>query len=316
MTGLEVHPLCLGGNVFGWTADERASHAVLDRYVAAGGDFIDTADSYSVWVPGNAGGVSETIIGRWLSRAGSDTQRVTIATKVGQYDAAGLGDLKPETIVAACDASLRRLGIDRIGLYYQHRDDPEVPLAESLGAFDALVREGKIERIGVSNVSADRLREMVGVVAREGYAPIAAVQTQYNLLDRAGYEDELQAVCAEHGIACVAYYGLAMGFLSGKYRSESDAKVPATPRAENAMRLYGSQPRAWRTLERLRGIAADLGVPVAAAALAWLAARETVVAAVASATTVAQLDELLTMTDARLDAAQLAALDAVTALDG
>jgi aryl-alcohol dehydrogenase-like predicted oxidoreductase len=311
-TGLDVHPLCLGGNVFGWTADEAASFATLDRYVGAGGNFVDTADVYSAWVPGHEGGESEATIGRWLA-ARSGGSDVLVATKVGMLGAAGLGDLKPETIARACDGSLRRLGVEQIGLYYQHRDDQDVPLAESLGAFDALVQEGKIAHVGVSNVSADRLREMVAVTEAEGYAPIAALQPQYNLLDRSGYEAELRAVCAEHGIACVPFYGLAMGFLTGKYRRDSVAADMGTPRAKGAMKVYGSQERAWATLDVLHEIAAAHQVAPAAVALAWLGAQETVAAPIASATSVDQLDELLKMAVLELTADELAALDAVSA---
>lgn len=306
---LDVHPLCLGGNVFGWTADERTSHALLDRYAAGGGDFVDTADHYSDWVDGNPGGVSETIIGRWLARGSGGAQRMTIATKVGRYVGGGVADLRPETIAKACDASLSRLGVERIGLYYQHREDPDVPLDETLGACTALVRAGKVEQLGVSNVSASRLREMVEISHREGYEPITVVQPQYNVLDRAGYEGELEAVCREHAIACVPYYGLAMGFLSGKYRPIGQGQVPSSPRAEDALRVYGSQPRSWRVLEILRRLSTETGAPVAAVALAWLRSRETVVSTIASATTVAQLHELLAMEALTLDHEQLTALD-------
>jgi aryl-alcohol dehydrogenase-like predicted oxidoreductase len=311
-TGLEVYPLCLGGNVFGWTADEATSFAVLDRYLEAGGNFVDTADVYSSWVPGNEGGESEAIIGRWMADRGV-RDRVVVATKVGMHDGAGLGNLQPDTIARACDASLQRLGVEQIDLYYVHRDDEDVPLAESLGAFDALVRAGKIAHVGVSNVSAARLREMVAVTQQEGYAPIAALQPRYNLLDREGFEGELQAVCVEHGIACVPYYGLAMGFLTGKYRRDSDAEEIGSPRAAGALQVYGSQERAWKTLEVLTGIATAHGVAPAAVALAWLAAQPAVVAPIASARTVAQLEDLLAMADLELTEDELAALSAASA---
>jgi aryl-alcohol dehydrogenase-like predicted oxidoreductase len=312
-TGLDVHPLCLGGNVFGWTADEETSFALLDRYDAAGGNFIDTADAYSAWARGHQGGESEATIGRWIADRRASLEELTIATKIGAHGGAGLGDLRPETIRAACDASLRRLKLERIDLLYQHRDDTDVPLEESLGAFSELVQEGKIAHVGVSNVGAERLREMLAVTAREGYAPIAALQPQYNLLDRAGFEDELQGVCAENDIACVPYYGLAMGFLSGKYARDTVAAEAGTPRAKGVMKMYGGQERAWRTLDLLRELAPGYGVPVPAVALAWLAGRETVVAPIASATSLGQLDELLAMATLELSDEHVAALDEVSA---
>jgi aryl-alcohol dehydrogenase-like predicted oxidoreductase len=312
-TGLHVHPLCLGGNVFGWTADEETSFAILDRYTEAGGNFVDTADVYSAWVPGHAGGESEATIGRWIAARRPDLDELTIATKVGMLGAADLGNLRPETIRTACDASLRRLGVERIDLYYQHRDDEDVPLEESLGAMNELLQAGKIAHIGVSNVGPERLRRMVEVCAAEGYAPIAALQPRYNLLDRAEFEDELQAVCAEHDIACVPFYGLAMGFLTGKYTRESDKASIGSPRAGGALKTYGGQERTWKTLDVLREVAAAHGVAPAAVALAWLGGRETVAAPIASATSIAQLDELLALTEVELTSEQVAALDDVSA---
>lgn len=311
-TGLHVHPLCLGGNVFGWTADEDASFAVLDRYVEAGGNFVDTADVYSSWAPGHEGGESEAVIGRWLAARGLH-DRMVVATKVGAHFTAGLADLRPDTIARACDASLQRLGVDRIDLYYAHRDDEEVPLEESLGAFDALVRAGKIAHVGLSQFTPARLREAVAVCAREGYAPIRVLQPHYNLIDRAGFEGELQAVCAEHDIAVVSFYGLAMGFLTGKYTRDSVPAEMGTPRAKGAMKVYGSQERAWATLAAAQRIAQARGVPVGAVALAWVRARDTVVAPIASARDVAQLEAMLPMADLDLTAQETADLDAASA---
>jgi aryl-alcohol dehydrogenase-like predicted oxidoreductase len=308
-TGLQVHPLCLGGNVFGWTADEAASFAVLDRYREAGGNFLDSADMYSSWAPGNEGGESETIIGRWIADRGVRDEMV-IATKVGMHDDAGLGNLKPDTVARACDASLQRLGVERIDLYYVHRDDEDVPLQESLGAFDALVRAGKIAAVGVSNVSAERLRAMIAVTQQEGYTPISALQPRYNLLDREEFEGELQDLCVEHGIACVPYHGLAMGFLTGKYRRDSAAEDIGSPRAERAIEAYGTQERAWKTLDLVIEIAAAHDVAPAAVALAWVAAQEAVVAPIASARNVEQLEDLLAMADLQLSEDELAALSA------
>ncbi len=311
-TGLQIHPLCLGGNVFGWTADEADSFAVLDRFLEAGGTFVDTADVYSAWAPGHQGGESEETIGRWLADRGV-RDRVVLATKVGAHAGAGLGGLKPETIVAACDASLRRLGVERIDVLYAHYDDESVPLEEMLGAFDGLVGAGKVAHLGMSNVSPERLAEMTAVTFREGFAPISVLQPQYNLLDRAGYEARLREVCEANDIACVPYYGLAMGFLTGKYRRDSVAADIGSPRAKGAIKVYGTQERAWATLDVVAGIAAAHDVAPAAVALAWLAAQPTVAAPIASARNVEQLEDLLAMASLELTANELAALDAVSA---
>lgn len=305
-TGLQIHPLCLGGNVFGWTADEAASFAVLDRYVAAGGNFIDTADVYSAWAPGHEGGESERTIGRWLADRGTRDQ-VFIATKCGAHAGAGLGGLQPGTITAACDASLERLGTDHIDLLYAHYDDESVPLEEMLGAFDALVGAGKVGHVGMSNVTPARLREMAQVTFREGLAPVRVVQPQYNLVDRAGYEAQLREVCTDHDIACVPYYGLAMGFLTGKYRRDSVAADIGSPRAKGAIKVYGSQERAWNALEAVQQIASARELAPAAVALAWLAAQDTVAAPIASARTVAQLEDLLPMATLELTTDELPA---------
>jgi aryl-alcohol dehydrogenase (NADP+) len=307
-TGLDVHPLCLGGNVFGWTADEDASFAVLDRYAEAGGNFVDTADVYSSWVPDHAGGESEEVIGRWLASRGV-ADRMVVATKVGMHFKAGLADIRPETVLRACDASLQRLGVERIGLYYLHRDDPETPLQDTLGALDELVRAGKVAHVGLSNFGPARLREAIEITAREGYAPISVLQPRYNLLDRSEFEDELQGICVDHGIAVVPFYGLAMGFLSGKYARDTVPAEVGTPRAKGAMKVYGSQERAWTTLDVARSVAAAHGVPVTAVALAWVKARTGVVAPIASARSVAQLEELLPMAELELSAEETEALD-------
>ncbi|WP_372790452.1 aldo/keto reductase [Paraconexibacter sp.] len=311
-TGLDVHPLCLGGNVFGWTADEEASFAVLDRYAAAGGNFLDTADVYSSWVPDHPGGESEAVIGRWMAARGNRADMV-IATKVGMHFKADLANLRPETVTAACEASLQRLGVERIDVYYAHRDDEDVPLAESLGAFDRLVREGKIGHIGLSQITPDRLREALEVVARERYAPIRVLQPHYNLLDRAGFETELRSICAEHDIAVVPFYGLAMGFLTGKYARDSVPADMGTPRAKGVMKVYGGQERSWQVLEALRGVAAAHGATPASVALAWLRRQDTVVAPIASARSVQQLEDFLGMTDLELAPGDLAALDTASA---
>lgn len=306
-SGLKVAELCLGGNVFGWTADEKASFAVLDAYVEAGGNFIDTADAYSRWVPGNTGGESEAIIGRWLA-ARDVRDQVVIATKVGKLPERS--GLSAATITAAVEDSLRRLGTDRIDLYYAHADDPTVPLEETLAAFDALVRAGKVRALGASNYAADRLAAALALARREGFAPFVAVQPEYNLVER-GYERELAALVEREGLACVPYYGLARGFLTGKYRPDGGAgEEPASPRADDARRYLDRRGR--RVLAVLDELAGVHGVAPAAVALAWLLARPTVCAAIASARSVHQLRELVLAMQLRLADADVARLTAAS----
>jgi aryl-alcohol dehydrogenase-like predicted oxidoreductase len=297
-TDLEVFPLCLGGNVFGWTADERASVDVLDRYIEVGGNFIDTADMY-------AGGESEAIIGRWmLARANRDW--LVIATKVGM--APGFADLRPATIRASADRSLGRLQTDHIDLYYAHRDDPSTPVAETLGAFDELVRAGKVSHIGASNYGAPRLAEALEISDREGCARFVALQPHYNLMERDGYEGEIRDLCAREGLACLPYFALAKGFLTGKYRP--GAPAVEGPRAERAG-AYADE-RGIAVLAVLDEVAEAHGTTVAAVALAWLAAQPTVAAPIASARTPEQLTELLTMAELELSVAELERLAAVS----
>ena len=299
-TGLEVHPLCLGGNVFGWTADEEASYAVLDAYVAAGGTFVDTADVYSAWVDGNSGGESEAVLGRWMAARGNRDDLV-LATKVGmKRDVSGLG---ADTIARAADASLQRLQTDRIDLYYAHADDEGTPLEETLGAFDALVQAGKVRHIAASNYTAARLAEALAVSDREGLARYVALQPEYNLVSR-GYEGELQDLCAREGIACVPYSALASGFLTGKYRPEGEQVD--SPRASGAAKHLDEGGLA--VLAVLDELASAHEVPVAAVALAWLAAQPTVVAPIASGRTPEQLAQLLPMADLQLSDEELGRL--------
>ena len=301
-TDLDVFPLCLGGNVFGWTADERQSFDVLDAYAAAGGNFVDTADVYSAWVPGHVGGESETIIGRWMAVRGT-RDRMVIATKVGM--AADLKGLSAKTIRRAAEASLRRLKTDRIDLYYAHADDAETPLEESLRAFDALVTEGKVRYVAASNYTAARLAKALTMSDREGLARYVALQPHYNLAHRNEYEGELGDLCAREGLPCLPYYALAKGFLTGKYRpgTEVDSVRAAAARA------YLADPGV-RLLAALDVIAAAHHTTVAAVSLAWLRAQPTVIAPIASARTVAQLKELLPMTDIELNSEDLARLTA------
>lgn len=295
---LEVFPLCLGGNVFGWTADEPQSFAVLDAYTEAGGNFIDTADSYSAWVEGNVGGESETVIGNWLKARGNRAD-VVLATKVSQHpDFQGLG---AANIKAAADASLRRLGTDHIDLYYTHFDKPEVPVEEIVGALDELVKAGKVRHIAASNISAKRLEASLAFSDREGLARYVALQPHYNLVSRDTYEGELQNLAEREGLAAVPYYALAAGFLTGKYRAGTAVD---SPRAQGAGKHAGTE-RGRRVLAVLDEIASAHEVPVATVALSWLAARPTVAAPIASARTPEQLPALLgvgelTLTDEEL----------------
>ena len=284
-TYLDVFPLCLGGNVFDWTANEEQSFEVLDAYAAAGGNFIDTADVYSAWVSGHVGGESETIIGRWMADRSTRGQMV-VATKVGM--APGLKGLSPATLRTAVEASLRRLDIDRIDLYYAHADDPDTPLAESLRTFDALVREGKVRYIAASNYTAPRLAEALSISQREGLTRYVALQPHYNLVHRSDYEGDLRDLCAREGVACFPYYGLAKGFLTGKYRPN---KRVDSPRAASASEYLDE--RGLRLLATLDDIAAAHHTTVAAVSLAWLLAQPTVVAPIASARSVEQLMQLL-----------------------
>jgi aryl-alcohol dehydrogenase-like predicted oxidoreductase len=302
-TDLDVFPLCLGGNVFGWTADEATSFAVLDAYADAGGNFIDTADVYSAWVPGNRGGESEAIIGRWLAR--TKRKDVLVATKVGM--APGLTGLRPTTIRSAVEASLKRLGVERIDLYYAHRDDPETPLADTLGAFDALVREGKLRAIAASNYSAARLTEALALSEKLGLARYVALQPEYNLVARAEFEQQLLPVLSREGLVAFPYYGLARGFLSGKYRPGVEVDSPRSALAKK--HLEGSGLALLGELDR---IAEQLHTSVAAVALAWLRAQPGVLAPIASARTVEQLRELLASTRIELSREAQGKLDALT----
>jgi aryl-alcohol dehydrogenase-like predicted oxidoreductase len=291
-SGIEVSRLCLGANVFGWTADRDTSFAVLDAYADAGGNFVDTADSYMWRIPGNSGGESETIIGDWLATRGRRDD-VVVATKVGSWPERP--GLSAANIAAACDESLRRLRTDHIDLYYAHRDDPDTAQEETLDAFDALVRAGKVRAVAASNFTAERLRSALEISARDGLASYVALQPHYNLVERAEFETTLAPLLDAEGLACVPYYGLAKGFLTGKYR---DGDEVDGPRAEGARAYLDDRGRA--VLAVLDEIAAGHGVPVAAVALAWLAARPTVVAPIASARNPEQLAALLPALDLTL----------------
>lgn len=304
---LAVSPLSLGGNVFGWTADEAQSFAVLDAYTAGGGNFLDTADAYSAWVPGNTGGESETVIGNWI-RSRGNRDEIVVATKIGAHpDAFGL---KAANIRSATEASLRRLGIERIDLLYTHRDDPRTPVEEFLGTLDELIREGKVRAIGASNITPERLTESLEFSAREGVAAYVAVQPHYNLVSRSTYEGPLAAAVAEHGLSTVPYYALASGFLTGKYRA--DGSVVDSARSLGAIR-YLDDPRGPKVLAALDKAAETHGVEPATVALAWLTAQPTVAAPIASARTVEQLPPLLAAARLRLTAEDLELLDEASA---
>ena len=313
-SGIAVAPLALGGNVFDWTADEPTSFAVLDAFVDAGGTMIDTADVYSSWAPGHKGGESEALIGRWLKRDPAKRGKVVIATKVGFLDAElvdgeYVAALEPAVVARACDASLERLGIDTIDLYYQHRDSETVPLADSLGAFELLREQGKIRAVGLSNFAADRVDEAVATARRCGYLPPVALQPCYNLVERKQFEDELRDAAIRNGLAVFPYFSLANGFLTGKYRSRDD--VSKSVRGDRTVKyLDGNGPR---VLDALDAVAAQTGAALATIALAWLIAQPAVTAPIASATSVDQLKQLTAALELTLSPDQLARLDSASA---
>jgi len=300
-TDLAIFPLCLGGNVFGWTANEQESFAILDAYAAAGGNFVDTADSYSAWVRGHVGGESETIIGRWLAARGL-RHKVIIATKVGRCP--GRLGLAPNNIRAGAEASLKRLGVDRIDLYYAHADDPATPIEDSLREFDALVREGKLRYVAASNYTASRLAEALAISTREGLSRYVALQPHYNLVVRDEYEGPLADVCAREDVACLPYFALAKGFLTGKYRPGAAVQSARAKGAQEYLNADGQ-----RVLAALDEIAAAHDTPVAAVSLAWLLAKPTVAAPIASARTIEQLNELLPIATLKLTADEVQRLD-------
>ena len=298
-SGIEVAPLALGGNVFGWTADEAESFAILDRFVDAGGSMIDTADVYSAWVSGHRGGESETVIGKWLRQSGKRA-KVVIATKVGMT-----AGLSPDTVAAACEGSLKRLGIDTIDLYYQHKDDPAVPLADSLGAFDALVKAGKIRAVGLSNFEAPRIEEALAAAHHNGLTVPTAYQGWYNMLERDKYEGAIEDVCTGHGVAMFPFYSLANGFLAGKYRCAADLGKSVRG-GRNRAYLEG---KGLRVLAALDAVAAECGAPLAAVTIAWTRDRPGIAAPIASATSLAQLDEQLIGMTLELTPGQVQQLD-------
>jgi aryl-alcohol dehydrogenase-like predicted oxidoreductase len=307
-SGLQTPRLVLGGNVFGWTVKGEEAFAILDRFAAAGGIMIDTADVYSAWVPGHRGGESETLLGEWLRRRGG-RKGIMIATKVGMLPIQAPRRLEAARIAAAAEASLRRLGIEQIDLYYAHQDDAATPLAETLAGFDRLVRDGKVRALGASNYSAARLAEALDISEREGLARYEVLQPEYNLMARDKYEGALQALCVERNIGVLPYSGLASGFLTGKYRSEED--TGKSIRGDRMTAYLNDRGR--RVLAALDDVAADAGATPAQVALAWLAAQPGITAPIASATSVAQLEELLGVLTLELSAEQVERLSAAAA---
>lgn len=304
-SGLEIAPLVFGGNVFGWTADEATSLNMLDRFTDAGLDAIDTADAYSRWVPGHVGGESETIIGKWLAADASRRGRITLITKVGVDLGPDKKGLSARRIVTAVEDSLRRLRTDYIDLYLSHYPDPDTPIGETLGAYDTLLRQGKVRAVGCSNYNNAQLRAALDVADAGKLSRYTVLQPEYNLLDRAGFESSLRELCIAEDLGVITYYSLASGFLSGKYRSADDlGKSARGSRVEKYL-----NPRGMRVLAALDAVAAETGAKPAEVALAWLIAQRGVTAPIASATSVEQVDSLVRSVSLALSAQQLTLLD-------
>jgi len=307
-TGFDVAPLALGGNVFGWTADEAMSFRLLDGFVEAGFNLVDTADSYSRWVKGHQGGESETVIGRWVARRKKHDD-VIIATKVGSDMGQGHKILRKDYILQACDASLRRLKVDCIDLYQSHWDDENTPLEETLGAYEQLLQQGKVKAIGASNLSAPRLTQALETSRIKGLPRYATLQPHYNLYERATFEGELQSLCVRENVGVITYFSLAAGFLTGKYRSEADfGKSARGPGMKKFM-----NPRGTKILDALDEVSTHYSATPAQIALAWLMARPGVTAPIASATNPDQLRDILRSAEIKLDSESIAALDRASA---
>lgn len=300
---LEVSPICLGGNVFGWTADEPASQRLLDAFLAAGGNFIDTADSYSTWAPGHRGGESESVIGNWLKNR-KNRDKVVIATKVGS-EVAGKKGLSKAYILSEVEESLKRLQTDYIDLYQSHRDDPATPVEETLEAYAQLVGQGKVRVIGCSNFTAGRIRESLATSRNKAFPRYDSLQPNYNLYDREDYETRLEPVCREEGLGVIPYFSLAAGFLTGKYRSQED--LAKSPRGRFVQKYLNE--RGFRILEALDEVAKDLGSTPGKVAIAWLAARPGVTAPIASATSLEQLADLTDAVNLELEPSSMELLN-------
>jgi aryl-alcohol dehydrogenase-like predicted oxidoreductase len=303
-SGLEVAPLALGGNVFGWTADEKTSFRLLDAFTAAGGNLVDTADVYSTWVPGHKGGESETVLGKWLKQAGN-RGKVIVATKVGKEMGPDKKGLSRDYILRAAEDSLKRLRTDCIDLYQAHADDPETPLVETLEAFARLAKEGKVRAIGASNYDAKRLSEALTVSRRHGFPEYSSLQPLYNLYDRAEYETELEPLCREKGLGVIPYFPLGAGFLTGKYRSEKD--LAGRARGEFVKKYLDE--RGFRILDALDRVALRCHCAPATVALAWLIARPGITAPIASATSSGQLGELMMSWELDLEPSEIELLN-------
>lgn len=308
-SGLTVSPLCFGGNVFGWTADEATSFRLLDAFADAGFNFIDTADVYSAWAPGNKGGESETIIGNWMKSRGN-RDRIVLATKVGSEMGPGKKGLSPAWIRTAVEDSLMRLQTDRIDLYQSHWDDPATPFEDTLGAYKELIDQGKIRAVGASNLTAPRLREALEVSARTGLPRYETLQPEYNLHDRKGYEGELEGLCRENGLGVISYYSLASGFLTGKYRSAADAGKSA--RGQGAVSKYLND-RGRAILAALDEVAGRHEATPAQVALAWLIAHPGLTAPIVSASRPEQMGDLIAAASLCLDAGDIEGLDRASA---
>lgn len=308
-SGLQVSPLCFGGNVFGWTVDEATSFSLLDAWVDAGFNFVDTADVYSRWVPGHTGGESETVIGKWLQASGK-RDRVVLATKVGKDMGDGKVGLKPAYIRQAVENSLRRLQTDVIDLYQSHDDDTGTPLEDTLGAYARLIEEGKVRAIGASNYTAPRLAEAFQVSAEHGLPRYESLQPLYNLYDRAVFEDALRPLCLEHSVGVINFYALAAGFLTGKYRTETDVNKSA--RGPKTVGLYLNE-RGLRILAELDEVAERYEVTPGQVAIAWQLAQPGITAPIASATSLDQLNDLVQAAQLRLDADALESLSQASA---
>lgn len=308
-SGISVAPLAFGGNVFGWTADEKTSFALLDAFVDAGFDLVDTANVYSVWVQGNKGGESETIIGNWLKTTGK-RNRITLATKVGMEMGDGSKGLRRANILKSVEDSLKRLQTGVIDLYQSHKDNPETPLEETLSAYDTLIRQGKVRAIGASNYTAERLKQAIDTARAHGLPLYASLQPEYNLYDRARFETALEPLCLAENIGVIGYYSLARGFLSGKYRSKAD--TAKSPRGERIGELY-MNPRGERILAALDAVAQAHNTSLSAVSLAWLMQRKSVTAPIASATSIAQMAELAAAAALTLSVDEVKALDTASA---
>ena len=307
-SGLETAPIVFGGNVLGWTADEATSFALLDAFVASGFNCIDTADVYSRWAPGHAGGESEIVIGKWIKRRGHHND-VLIATKVGNDMGGGKTGLSSGNVAQGVEASLKRLGIECIDLYQEHADDGKAPVAETMEAFAKLVKAGKVRAIGASNITPERLRESQAASAKNGWPRYETLQPHYNLVERAGYEKDYEGPAAEMGLGVIPYWSLASGLMTGKYRTEAD--LSKSPRGGAVKQYLG--PRGHKVLAALDEISGGMGATPAQVALAWLMARPSITAPIASATSVAQWHDIAKAADLTLSAEAVRKLDEASA---